>query len=207
MNWTGEKGAIKIRTIGIMMLIAGALLALSPFFKVFYNNYFNPPQLTEAKLDVDEPESPKAQQDSTVEELPEKLVPLPGTLLIPKLDLDLEVFYGVGKEDLKKGPGFYPQSGYPDTGNVSIAGHRNTCFWHLDKLEKGEQILLLYNDKKYEYKVDAVFITHSRDWSVIDPTAKPALTLTTCHPLMPLGGAKDRLIVRAFLQQSGAEKK
>ncbi len=32
-------------------------------------------------------------------------------------------------------------------------------------------------------------------WSVIDPTDKPALTLTTCHPP---GWATRRLVVRAY---------
>ena len=131
-----------------------------------------------------------------------------GRLVIPKLDLDLEVNYGVDEESLKKGPGFYPQSGYPDTGNVSIAGHRNahgSPFWYLDKLEVGDEIQLYYNDKQYTYTVDSVFITHNRDWSVIEPTDTPALTLTTCHPLKPIGGAYDRLVVRAYLSSEPDE--
>lgn len=211
MRWIDKKGAIKIsRTAGLILLIIGALLALFPFLKVFYFNHLNPPQLTETEPDFIAPEPSEMLQNTGEDQLPDKLVPLQGRLLIPKLDLDLEVFYGVGEEDLKKGPGFYPQSGYPDTGNVSIAGHRNTYgspFWHLDKLERGDQILLEYNDEKYEYKVDSVFITDSRDWSVIDSTDKPALTLTTCHPLKPTGGSYDRLIVRAFLQQRTTENK
>lgn len=209
MRWSDKKGAVKIRTAGIILLIIGALLALSPFLKVFYFDCLKHPQLTEAEPYI-APEASEVQQESNEEELPDKLLDMQGRLVIPKIDLDVEVDYGVGEEDLKKGPGFYPQSGCPDTGNVSIAGHRNAYgapFWHLDKLESGDQILLYYNEKKYEYRVDSVFVTHSRDWSVIDPTDKPALTLTTCHPLKPVGGAYDRLIVRAFLKQSAAENK
>lgn len=203
MRCRDQKGAIKIRAAGIILVLIGALLALSPFLKTFYYDYFYPPQLTKAEPYIDAPKLAEAQDDPREDQLPDKLLALQGRLVIPKLELDLEVYYGVGEEDLKKGPGFYPQSGYPDTGNVSIAGHRNAYgspFWHLDKLKKGDQILLYYNNKKYEYQVNSVFITHSRDWSVIELTDKPALTLTSCHPLKPVGGAYDRLIVRALLK-------
>ena len=117
--------------------------------------------------------------------LPRDLEPAPGRLEIPGLGLTLNIVYGVSAEDLEKAPGFYPQSGYPDVGNVSIAGHRNMSgnpFMDLDKLKKGDIIMLTYKTKKYTYEVDSSWITNDRDWTVIDPTPVPALTLTTCDP-------------------------
>ena len=86
------------------------------------------------------------------------LEPAPGRLEIPGLGLTLNIVYGVSAEDLEKAPGFYPQSGYPGWGNVSIAGHRNMSgepFMDLDKLKKGDIIMLTYKTKKYTYEVDS----------------------------------------------------
>ena len=87
--------------------------------------------------------------------------------------------------DLEGGPVFYPESKYPNAGNVAIAGHRLTYgapFRYLNDLQEDDEIHLYYNEKRFIYHVDEVSVTHSRNWSVIDPTEEPALTLTTCHP-------------------------
>ncbi len=187
--------------VAMILFLLGFFLLLFPFAKTFYYDtvlYYWMQRGVEETGEL--PLPPEVPQPE--EEYPDKLVPQPAKIRIPKLDLFLDIGYGVEEEDLKKGPGIYPQSGYPDIGNVSIAGHRNAYgspFWHLDKMAAGDRILFYYNDKIYEYRVEQVFETHSRDWSVIDPTEKPALTLTTCHPLNPVGGAYNRLIVRSYL--------
>lgn len=150
----------------------------------------------------DETETEQGVLDTPPYEYPDALLPGVGVLKIPALDLMINVGYGVELADLRRGPGFYPESGYPDTGNVSIAGHRTTYgapFRNVDRLKEGDEIHLFYNSKVYAYRVARVFETHTRDWSVIDPTAEPALTLTTCHPP---GWATQRLIVRAYLDAS-----
>lgn len=200
-----RKARVILSSLATMLIIGGIFLALFPFLQAFYyENIQKPP---EQQQTIDNPPAPvESDTPPPVEEIPsETLLEEPGLLEIPKLGLSLEVGYGVTKEDLKKGPGFYPQSGYPDTGNVSIAGHRNcygSPFWHLDKMEKDDDIILTYHNKVYYYKVESVFVTHSRDWSVVDPTPEPALTLTTCTPLQPVNGHYDRLIVRAYLQST-----
>ncbi len=134
---------------------------------------------------------------------PRDLESAPGILELPTLGLTLDIVYGVAPADLERAPGFYPQSGYPDVGNVSIAGHRNMSgnpFMDLDKLAKGDAIRLTYKGKLYTYEVDSSWITVDTDWSVIDPTPRPALTLTTCDPpVRPPDGHYNRLIVRSYL--------
>lgn len=197
----GEVSKVKPR-IAIILLICGLLLALSPFVYHRYYLYINQKEVSEAQEKLTPAEPKETIEDS---EIPEKLVEDPGVLEIPALGLKVNVGYGVEDQDLEKGPGFYPQSGYPDKGNVSIAGHRNvhgSPFLNLHRLKPEDNIILYYRDKKYTYAVDKVFETHSRDWSVIDPTPEPALTLTTCTPIIkPPGGDYNRLIVRAHLLQ------
>lgn len=187
--------------VALILLICGLLLALSPYVYHRYYLYTNQKAVEETQQILTQAESDlDADQDS---DIPEKLVEDTGILEIPSLGLKVNVGYGVEESDLVPGPGFYPQSQYPDRGNVAIAGHRNTHgspFLNLHKLQAGDEIILTYRHKQYTYAVQEVFETHSRDWSVIDPTPEPVLTLTTCHPIIkPPGGDYHRLIVRATL--------
>jgi len=200
--------------IGTLLIIAGVSLALFPYLQNYYIQHLEATRLEERA--EEEPVAEKDAEDAPLilgqddedfqeaepEELPDSLIPQEGVLEIPNLDLKVTVGYGVELADLKDSPGFYPQSGYPNTGNVSIAGHRTTYgawFRNLDKLEPGEEIRLYYDGRIYYYSVEEVFPTHTRDWDVIEPTSMPALTLTTCHPP---GWATERLVVRAYLSDS-----
>lgn len=186
--------------IAVILLICGLLLALSPYVYHRYYLYINQQEVAETQQQLSQVETESQAEES---DLPEKLVEDTGILEIPALGLKVNVGYGVEEQDLQPGPGFYPQSQYPDRGNVSIAGHRNahgSPFLNLHKLAAEDEIILTYRHKEYTYSVQEVFETHSRDWSVIDPTPEPALTLTTCTPIIrPPGGDYDRLIVRAKL--------
>ena len=197
----------------LIMFIVAALLAAglaALFYLHTQNNTPNPPEI---QVVQEAPWEPKPGNPVPIPvpepPPPEKLAAAPGRLLIPKLGLSLSVCYGVGEADLKIGPGFYPQSGFPSTGNVCIAGHRNAYgspFLHLDDLAAGDEIYLIYQQVRYYYLVERVFVTSPTDWSVVAKTDRPALTLTTCTPAVrPLDGKYDRLIVRAYLKDSQPE--
>lgn len=120
-------------------------------------------------------------------------------LEIPKLNLSVAVLKGTSQVELAKGPGWYEESALPGEGNTAIAGHRTmhgAWFRHVDQLAAGDYIYLKHGSKTYHYQVERVFPVASNDWSVIDPTPYPVLTLTTCHPV---GSAAQRLVVRAAL--------
>lgn len=188
---------------GIVLIIAGILACISPFI---YNAYLrhqaaNAARQLRKKMEtqVETPTPKTPHQTISPQPLPENLIPDTGVLVIPAIELEVVVNYGIDEEELKKGPGFYPQSGYPDHGNVCIAAHRGVHgapFLHIDKLEEGDEIYLYYRGKKYTYTFQESFITSSTDWSVIDPTPEPMLTLTTC----PLTNYRNRrVIVRSKL--------
>lgn len=122
----------------------------------------------------------------------------PDQIEIPRIKLKAAVLPGVTPEDLKHGPGLYPQSAEPRTGNVSIAAHRGVYgawFRHLDKLQPGDEILLYLGGQQYTYSVREQYVTHDRDWGVIESKGKPELTLTTCL----FSTSSKRLIVKADL--------
>ncbi len=122
----------------------------------------------------------------------------PDQIEIPKIGLKAAILPGVTPADLKLGPGLYPQSAAPLEGNVSIAAHRGVYgawFRHLDKLEPGDEILVRLDGRQYKYSVREQFITHDRDWSIIESSGKPELTLTTCL----FTDSSKRLVVKADL--------
>ena len=187
--------------VGTLLIVAGVSLALYPFAQDMYDKHIITARAKET-LDSIKDDTQLILPEQTVEEFPEKLIPKEAVLEIPILDLLVDINYGIEEKDFKHIPSFYPQSGYPDTGNVSIAGHRSASnFLHLNKLVEGDEIRLYYGGRMYIYYVDDVFITHGRDWSVIDPTETAALTLTTCDP-PNAAPAQNRLIVRAYLSDS-----
>lgn len=121
-------------------------------------------------------------------------------LVIPKLGLEAVVVEGVDEASLRRGPGHYPGTALPgEEGNVGIAGHRNAWgrwFRNLHRLEPGDAVFLVTETATYWYRVTDKWVTHAYDWSVVEPTPSPSLTLTTCE--LPVQ-SKKRLIVRAVL--------
>jgi sortase A len=120
-------------------------------------------------------------------------------LKIPKIDVDYVVVEGTGIEALKKGPGHYTGTAYPwqDHGRVAIAGHRTTYgapFWALDRLRQGDEVVLATEYGIYDYEVSRTAILSPADVSVLDPTRRPSLVLTTCNPRF---SAAQRLVVFA----------
>ncbi len=100
-----------------------------------------------------------------------------------------------------KGTGFPWQKG----ANVYIAGHRvgypgtksNLVFWDLDKLEKGDEILLTDADgKTYTYEVFDKFVVDPSAVRVLRPVpGKSVVSLQTCT----LPDYSQRLVVQAEL--------
>lgn len=123
-----------------------------------------------------------------------------GTLSIPKMGLDITVVKGVGKEDLKIGPGWMTNSSFPGKdGNAVISGHRTTYgapFRHIDRLRKGDRITLTSPFRVYTYEVMDLKVLRPKEVAVLAYTEDPRLTLTACHPPF---SAKYRLVAQARL--------
>jgi sortase A len=123
-------------------------------------------------------------------------------LEMPTIGVDKIVIAGVDKDDLKKGPGHYPETPLPgQLGNSAIAGHRTTFgqpFFDVDKLEIGDEIVVTTLAGRFVYRVTGQQIVSPSDYQVIattDPT-RATLTLTSCHPKYT---ARERIIVFADL--------
>lgn len=200
-NGTGskKKGASRFwRWIGILLIGCGLVL-LGYFIyqkvEIAYYQY----QLRKAYGDTS-PEIPESDLFNDVA-ITERQ---PMRLIIPKIDVDLIVQIGdvFDMVLLDKGPVHFQMSDLPNTasGNVAIAAHRGSrwgFFTDLDQLEEGDEIYLDVEGYRFIYHTAWVKIVQPDDWSVIDSTDDPVLTLQTCHPKNVRG--THRLIVRAGL--------
>ena len=130
---------------------------------------------------------------------------------IPKIGVDSIVVNGVTRDDLRKGPGHYPNTPLPgEQGNSAIAGHRTTYgapFANLDQLAPDDLIEVRTLQGSFRFRVTEQLIVEPSNVSVIDPTPKSindpgqgleaTLTLTTCNPKY---SAAQRLVVKAQLE-------
>ena len=141
---------------------------------------------------------------------PRKVTPKPvargkalAVLDIPKIQLDNKIVVeGVGRDELRKGPGHVPSTVLPgQDGTFGISGHRTTYgapFYRLNELTKGDTITIISKEAIYTYTVTRTAIVRPTDTQVLDnvegPDGKPkaTITLTTCHPRY---SARQRLIV------------
>ncbi len=126
---------------------------------------------------------------------------------LPRIGVDKIVVAGVDKNDLKKGPGHYPETPLPgQLGNSAIAGHRTTFgqpFFDVDKLETGDEIIVTTLAGRYVYRVTGQEIVSPSDYQVIATTdaTVATLTLTSCHPKYT---ARERIIVFAELDANAS---
>ncbi|WP_405819159.1 class E sortase [Streptomyces sp. NBC_01390] len=131
---------------------------------------------------------------------------------IPKLDVVVPIAEGTSKSKvLDRGMvGHYAEDGLTTpmpsaaTGNFGLAGHRNTHgepFRYINRLKKGDAIVVETQDKYYVYKMESILpVTSPSNTSVLNPIpngsgfTKPGryITLTTCTPEFT---SKYRMIV------------
>lgn len=130
-----------------------------------------------------------------------------GRIEIDRIGLEAVVIEGVGDEDLKDGPGHYPNTPMPgQKGNAAIAGHRTTYgapFASIDELEVGDKIVVTTLQGSFTYAVipqedgSAHLVVSPSHVEVLDDAGDNRLTLTACHPKY---SASERIIVNAVLQ-------
>jgi len=116
---------------------------------------------------------------------------------IERLGLSTIVFEGTGQDVLSHGAGHLRQSPLPgQTGNVVVAGHRDTFFRELRDLKVGDQIKIETTSGSRNYVVEWTRVVHPDNTTVLSPTRAPVLTLVTCYPFRYIGSAPDRFIAR-----------
>ena len=132
----------------------------------------------------------------------------PNTLIVPSMLLNTPVLEGPVRDTYKildKGIWRWPLGSTPDKGsNTVLVGHRFTytnpkgIFYYMDKVKVGDEIGLVWNNKRYTYKVASVREVQPTETSVTAATPDARLTMYTCTPLW---NPKHRLVVVAELEE------
>ena len=121
-------------------------------------------------------------------------------LEIPRLGYSVMVGEGTDRQALAIGVGHISGTALPGpTGNVGLAGHRDTFFRRLGELKIGDSLRLRTLVRDYEYTVTGIKIVLPSANEVLADTGSPSLTLVTCYPLWGIGAAPERYVVQATL--------
>jgi sortase A len=124
-----------------------------------------------------------------------------GRIVIPRIGASFVIVKGTGTEELKGGPGVYPQTSFPGlAGTTAIAGHRTTYlapFRHIDALHYGNRILINMPYAHLTYTVIGHQVVAPTDFSAaVRNVGYPRIVLSACTPLF---SAAKRLLVFARL--------
>jgi sortase A len=211
----GDRVRQVLRGTGQLLITLGVIVLLFCVYELKVTSLYTAQQQTELEKRLTRTWASAPATPSAPGKPVPTVVPALGSALariyLPTLGRSQEhvVVEGVGKEDLKRGPGHYPGTAAPGAiGNVVISGHRTTYgapFNRLDELHVGDPIVLETKDFFYTYLVTGTTIVAPTALGETDPVpnrpgVKPTqriLTLTTCNPKY---SAKTRLVVRGLLQ-------
>lgn len=121
-----------------------------------------------------------------------------GMIEIPAVGISTRVLEGSNARTLRLGVGHIPGTAVPGpSGNVGLAGHRQTFFRLLRKIKVGDEIRFSTVAGMFKYRVVSLRIVLPDAIEVLNDTQLPTLTLVTCYPFDFIGTAPQRLIVHA----------
>jgi sortase A len=130
-----------------------------------------------------------------------------GKIELPAIHKTAYVVEGTDLGTLRKGPGHYPDTPLPgQRGTVAIAGHRTTYgapFRHIDKLRKGDRILVDMPDGSFLYRVERTQIVDKDAVWIKRRVGYNRLVLSACHPLH---SAAQRIVAFARYVRRGPSK-
>lgn len=207
---TPTKETSSLLVAGQILIAAGLVVTLFIVFEIFGTAFIQQQHQTRLRSQLEpalhDPTESRVIRGPLVT-APVHAAPAGGSpvavLKIPRIGLDMVVVQGTSTTDLELGPGHYAGTPLPgEAGNVGIAGHRTTWarpFWNLDELLPGDFIKLRSPQGVFVYRMIWIKAVNPTDVAVLDPTAHPSLTLTTCTPKF---SAAQRLVVRARLVRS-----
>jgi sortase A len=121
-----------------------------------------------------------------------------GEIQVPRLQLKAIVVQGDSHTILRRAVGHIPETALPGTtGNVVLAGHRDTFFRPLRNIRLGDAITIKTPDGAFQYLVESMEVVPASDMEVLNATTARTLTLITCFPFDYIGPAPKRYVVRA----------
>jgi sortase A len=131
-----------------------------------------------------------------------------GRIDVPSLALSAPISGDVDDRSLRLGVGHIRGTAMPGgLGTVGLAGHRDSFFRPLRRIQPGMEVNLTDSSGTFHYLVDSTEIVTPDKVSVLDIASQPELTLITCFPFNFVGAAPRRFIVHAHLLSAAPDTK
>lgn len=125
------------------------------------------------------------------------------TIEIPKIDVNLPVYYGDTLEVLKDGVGHSSGSYFPgEGGSIIYMGHNSAkVFRRFSELQIGNEIKVTTSYGEFNYKIyDMQLIKETEIDKLPIQKDKEILMVYTCYPFNNIGYATQRYVVYAELE-------
>jgi sortase A len=121
-----------------------------------------------------------------------------GEIDVPRLGIQTMVVEGDSNRILRRAVGHMPETPLPwESGNVALAGHRDSFFRPLRNVRSGDAITLKTVNGDFQYEVESTEVVPANDMHVLEASSGRTLTLITCFPFYYVGSAPNRFVVRA----------
>ncbi len=141
--------------------------------------------------------------------------PLESYVYIPKIKIKAPIVFPDTNDPnkllkwLEKGALHYPDSeNFGEKGVAILLGHSSAYPWYrgnygsvfalLEKLQAGDEVIVVSNGKKYLYRVSGSKVVVPKDFKVTNPDGKSHLWLMSCWPVKT---NKLRIVVATDLMQ------
>ncbi len=145
-------------------------------------------------------------EEATIDEEESRLQNYPeygtqyATIKIPKIDVNLPVYYGNTLDILKKGVGQSGGSYFPgEGGSIIYMGHNSAnVFRRFSELQKGNEIIVTTSYGEYKYKIyDMQIIKETEMEKLPIQRDREILMVYTCYPFRNIGYTTQRYVVYA----------
>ena len=123
---------------------------------------------------------------------------------IPRINVNLPVYFGDTLEVLKKGVGHSSGSYFPgEGGSIIYMGHNSkNMFRRFSELQLGDEIKVTTSYGEYTYKIYDMQLIKETDVDKLPvQKEKEILMVYTCYPFNNIGYAKQRYVVYAELEK------
>ena len=126
------------------------------------------------------------------------------TIEIPKIDVNLPVYFGDTLDVLKKGVGHSSGSYFPgEGGSIIYMGHNSKkVFRRFSGLDINDEIIVKTNYGEYKYKIYHMQIIEETELEKMPiQREKEILMIYTCYPFNNIGYTTKRYVVYANLEK------
>lgn len=192
MKWPSDSTLRSInRSLLVVIIICNGFLLLAPIWPKFSFIF---------RTHITKPVSIDLQSQDSLAGIDKSF----NHIIIPRLQLDQKILEGENENTVHSGVWRRPAFATPgQNNNTVLVGHRFTyigpsVFYHLDKVQANDDIVVAYSGKLYVYRVYNTRTVEPDDQSVEAPASSEKLTIYTCTPL---GSIRYRLVIDSRLER------